>query len=45
LTGILGGISMLQLRGLARENSEQAAIVEVLIRDGAVVLVAGSETG
>jgi hypothetical protein len=30
--------------GLARENSEEIAGKEILIRDGAVVVVTGSET-
>jgi hypothetical protein len=34
LTGILGGISILRPRGLARENDDKAAEVEVLNRDG-----------
>jgi hypothetical protein len=43
LTDILDCTSILRPRGLARENSEQAAREEILIiRDGAMVVVTGS---
>jgi hypothetical protein len=45
LTGILGGTSIVRSCGLARDSDDQATVVDVPIRDGAVVLVAGSETG
>jgi hypothetical protein len=45
LTGILGGTSSLRSRRLARENGEQAAEEEILIRDRAVVVTASSKTG
>jgi hypothetical protein len=44
LTG-LGGTWSLRSRGWARDNSEKAADEKILIRDRAVVVVAGSETG
>jgi hypothetical protein len=44
LTGILGGTWSLQSRGSARDNGEHAAGEKILIRDGDVVVVAGSET-
>jgi hypothetical protein len=45
LTGILGGTWSLRPRGWARDNGEQDTGEKILIRDGAVVVVAGSETG
>jgi hypothetical protein len=38
---ILSGTSSLQMCGLARENSEETAGKEILIRDGVVVVVYG----
>jgi hypothetical protein len=45
LTGILGGTYSLRPCGWARDNGEQAASEKILIRDGVVVVVTGSETG
>jgi hypothetical protein len=44
LTGILGGTWSLRPYEWARDNGEQAFDEKILIRDGAVVVVAGSQT-
>jgi hypothetical protein len=45
LIDIIGGTFSLRLCGWARDNDEQAANDKILIRDGAEMVVAGSETG
>jgi hypothetical protein len=45
LTDILDNTWSLRQCGWARDNGEQAADENILIRDGAVVLVGGNETG
>jgi hypothetical protein len=45
LTSILGGTSSPRSGGWAQDNGEQAVGEKILIKDGDVVVVAGSETG
>jgi hypothetical protein len=44
LIGIFGFTWSLRPRGWARDNGEQAADEKILIRDGAVMVIVGSET-
>jgi hypothetical protein len=45
LTSILDGTSSPRPGGWAQDNGEQAIGEKILIKDGVVVVVAGSETG